>query len=476
MQKQKSNNNSILCRLPLEIWKDIFSEFSAKELWKTCSTSRYWSYLIINTLVSRLKKKPLDICRFYGDFLQPTSEPYITCIPFNSSFLNFSYDDYLIHIKQHQPIILGQWASRSVGFVPWCQQVSNNINNSNSNSKNTLASKNYTNKNNLKYYAENPPTLYCWFCSTSNVDKEIQEMGSVSSMYDLPKAENCLLSNINRYFHNTYNNRCSTYSRNSNYHNYYYNSPATYMSIPSSRANTYNLPSAYTYSIPPSPSYASYVNKNSDSYYDNSAYSNNYYHYAYNSNSNSYQKSSRINNYGYNDDNHQKNIKKIKTNENSNLNSYEISIGKGMAKLKYELVNVEENASVTNSVYSTSPTGGGGNSGFGIIGGGYRLKDNYLTSSPTKNSSQCIEGNSKMSINDFVGGINKAFNVVSSKNPQGNYSNLIMDYYNPNLMVYDNINVNPRNISNPKNNYQKPDTIIEVKITELIIHPSAIFA
>jgi len=388
--------------------------------------------------------------------------------------MSFSYDDYLIHIKQHQPIILGQWASRSVGFVPWCQQISNNINNSNINSKNTLASKNFADKNSLKYYAENPPTLYCWFCSTSNVDKEIQEMGNVSSMYDLPKAENCLLSNINRYFHNTYNNHYSSHGRNSNYHNYYYNSPASYMSISSSRASTYNLPSSYTYSIPPSPSYASYDNKNSGSYYD-STYSNNYYPYSYNGNSNSYQKSSRINSYGYNDDN-QKNIKKIKTNENSNLNIYEISIGKGMAKLKYELVNIEENASITNSVYSTSPTGGG-NNGFGtIIGSGYRLKDNYLTSSPTKNSSQCIEGNSKMTINDFVGGINNTFNVVSSKNPQGNYSNLIMDYYNPNLMVYDNMNANSRNILNSNNNYQKPDTIIEVKIIELIIHPSAIFA
>ncbi|ORX51437.1 hypothetical protein BCR36DRAFT_288447 [Piromyces finnis] len=55
--------NSIITRLPLEVWKIIFNEFSAKELWKTCSTSRYWSYLTINILVSRLKKKPLDVCR-----------------------------------------------------------------------------------------------------------------------------------------------------------------------------------------------------------------------------------------------------------------------------------------------------------------------------------------------------------------------------------------------------------------------------
>ena len=63
MQNQKSDNNSILKHLPPEVWKIIFSDFSAKELWKTCTTCRYWSYLVINTLVSRLKKKPLDICR-----------------------------------------------------------------------------------------------------------------------------------------------------------------------------------------------------------------------------------------------------------------------------------------------------------------------------------------------------------------------------------------------------------------------------
>jgi len=466
MQNHKSDNNSILRHLPLEVWKIIFSDFSTKELWKTCSTNRYWSYLVINTLVSRLKKKPMDICRFYGDFLQPTSEPYITCIPFNSSFMNFSYEDYLIHFKQPQSIILGQWASRSVGFVPWCQQESNNKNKNIINNKNTHTLKDYANDNNLKYYAENPPTLYCWFCSTSNIDKEVPEMGNVSSMYDLPKAENCLLSNIND---NPYNNHHSFYNKSSS-HNYYYNSPSIYMNIPSSRASTYNLPSINSYSISPTPSYSSYSSNNTSTYYGNSMYSNNYDHYSYGNRSN--QKLSKINNYGYYD-NYQKNIKRNKTNEENNFDFYEISIGKGMVKLKYELVNIEENTSLTNSIYSSSPTGGG-SSGFGNTGCGRHLNDNYISSS-SKNSSKCIEGNSKMTINDLVGGINKTFNVVSSKNPQGNYSNLIMDYYNPNLMIYDNMSSNPRESINPNNCHKKSDTIIEVKIIELIIHPSTIF-
>eukprot|EP00833_Pecoramyces_ruminatium_P002246 jgi/Orpsp1_1/1176278/evm.model.c7180000057017.1 len=62
MLMQESEKQSIVKQLPPEIWKIIFKEFTTKELWKTCATSRYWSYLIINTLVSRLKKKPLDIC------------------------------------------------------------------------------------------------------------------------------------------------------------------------------------------------------------------------------------------------------------------------------------------------------------------------------------------------------------------------------------------------------------------------------
>ncbi|OUM65686.1 hypothetical protein PIROE2DRAFT_7271 [Piromyces sp. E2] len=420
------DNHSILNRLPLEVWKIVFNEFSAKELWKTCSTNRYWSYLIVNTLVSRLKKKPLDICS----------------IPFSSSCMNFSYDDYLIHIKQPQPIILGQWVSRSVGFVPWCQQESNN------NKKNTQVLQNYANKNNLKYYAENPPTLYCWFCSPYNVDKEITELGNVSSMYDLPKAENGLLSNKNRYYNTSYNyNYNNYYGYNQSYsmdRNYY--NPSSHSVLPSSRSSVYD-------------------NRTSYGFYQNNTYGRNTDRSSIYTNSSYY----RTRGNGYEDENDLKNIKKSKTDDNNNgrLDIYEISIGNGMAKLKYELVNIEENTSGYSQQQSYNGSNNSNNNDY---------RRNSYPSSPSKNSSKCIEGNSKMSINDFLGGINKSFDVVSSKNPQGNYSNLIMDYYNPNLVIYDNMSPNPRN-SNPYNSISsKSDTVIEVKIIELILHPSAIFS
>jgi len=377
-------------------------------------------------------------------------------IPFSSSSMNFSYDDYLIHIKQPQPIVLGQWVSRSVGFVPWCQQESNNKNNKNNN---THTLQNYANKNNLKYYAENPPTLYCWFCSPYNVDKEITELGNVSSMYDLPKAENGLLSNKNRYYNTNYNyNYNNYYYYNSSYtmeRNYHY-SPS-YNIIPSSRSSIYDSRNTGSYlTSQPVPTYASYQNnlytQNIDGY-RSSMYT-----------SSPYQRS-RTNEYG--EESYLKNIKKSKTDGNGRIDIYEISIGKGMAKLKYELVNIEENSSDYSHQQPPNNSNGSNSKDY---------KRNSFPSSPSKNSSQCIEGNSKMTINDFIGGINKSFDVVSSKNPQGNYSNLIMDYYNPNLVTYDNMSPNPRNSNPYSNNSVKSDTVIEVKIIELIIHPSAIFS
>lgn len=457
---QKSEKYSIIKQLPPEVWKIIFSDFSTKELWKTCSTSRYWSYLIINTLVSRLKKKPMDICKFYGDFLQPSKEPYITCIPFNSSYMNFSYDDYLIHIKQPQPIILGKWVSRSVGFVPWCQQESNK--------KNTNDLNHYNNKNNLKYYAEKPPTIYCWFCSPYNVDKEIAESGNISSMYDLPKAENCLLSNINyyypsidrNYFYSSYS-RSNYYYNTNNDNNDSYNSSSTYL-IPS-----YNHSSSGRYQN-------NFYNQNNN---DDDGHNNRYYSSDLNKSSQSYQYQYYQEYQEQNINNEEVKYKNFKSNDNKNVDIYEISIGKGMARLKYELVNVEENPL---NKLSSSPTDSYHLSSFCNKDKAININNknnnyhnginnsNFKSSSP-KNSSKCVEGNCQMSINDFVGNINYNYNVASPKNPQGNYSNLIMDYYNPNLLTYSNMNYD-------KNNYKKSDTIIEVKIIELVIHPSAIFS